>query len=333
MFPLSKRHLDFLRGSQARWKIGHFKNLFYWLFGLVAWFSLRVREALGSLPRTALLQLPSRTQSFPTRDNDTELWQPASIGGFFCGWIFPDEACKTYLGHARKCTNMGANMICWNIKMALQVFMVSWCKVLTISKVKEINILNTPNPRHPTHRDGCLWDVLQGKTIVHYPLWIPECGGWLGEKINRSTNSFIARFTLPGQNVYFLMGFEPTDMCKTQYQMVNKPRFLHQIKLYHYSISRNEHDSKVFHPDPKVLSWSIETIERCAGNKCIPTRRNEYLLKASEKSGGTEQTSSAGCRLVAEPNVTKNFTYLKWRGFLYLMFLRILELVFPYMST
>ena len=32
------------------WIHGH-----HWLFGLVAWFSLRVREVLGSIPRTALL--------------------------------------------------------------------------------------------------------------------------------------------------------------------------------------------------------------------------------------------------------------------------------------
>ena len=39
--------------------IGKKTNYFlsHWLFGLVAWFSLRVREVLGSIPRTALVKL------------------------------------------------------------------------------------------------------------------------------------------------------------------------------------------------------------------------------------------------------------------------------------
>ena len=36
--------------SMFHWIHGH-----HWLFGLVAWFSLWVREVLGSIPRTALL--------------------------------------------------------------------------------------------------------------------------------------------------------------------------------------------------------------------------------------------------------------------------------------
>ena len=38
--------------SMVRWNFDF--DLNYWLFGLVAWFSLRVREVLGSIPRTAL---------------------------------------------------------------------------------------------------------------------------------------------------------------------------------------------------------------------------------------------------------------------------------------
>ena len=38
--------------SMVRWNFDF--DLNYWLFGLVAWFSFRVREVLGSIPRTAL---------------------------------------------------------------------------------------------------------------------------------------------------------------------------------------------------------------------------------------------------------------------------------------
>ena len=44
------------RSSQLHRKLR--RHIFYnWLFGLVAWFSLRVREVLGSIPRTALCHL------------------------------------------------------------------------------------------------------------------------------------------------------------------------------------------------------------------------------------------------------------------------------------